>query len=76
MWSSKGPSEILAIAFISGCEFSDSDSGTTVFHIATGARLTVEDTNVSEHTAAKDSLVDKGGALILPGKFYCRRVRL
>jgi hypothetical protein len=31
----------------------------------TGARLTVEDTNVSKHPAAKDSLVEEGGALIL-----------
>ncbi len=50
---------------ISGCEFSDSDPSTTVFHVETGARLTVEDTSVSKHPMAKGSLVEEGGILIL-----------
>ena len=50
---------------ITRCEFSDSDPMTTVFHVETEARLTVEDTRVSKHPTAPNSLVEQGGTLIL-----------
>jgi hypothetical protein len=48
-----------------GCQFSDSDPATTIFHVETGARLSVTDTSVSKHSEAKMSLVAEGGALVI-----------
>jgi hypothetical protein len=50
---------------VTRCEFFDSDPLTTVFHVETDARLTVENTRVSKHPAGTSSLVEQGGALIL-----------
>jgi hypothetical protein len=49
---------------ITGCQFSDTDPSTTIYHVETGARLTVQDTTVSKHPAAANALVEEGGALI------------
>ncbi len=50
---------------VTRCELSDSDPMTTVFHVETDARLTVENTSVSKHPTAARSLVEEGGTLIL-----------
>jgi hypothetical protein len=59
--------EILANADVvmTGCQLSDSDPATTVFHVRKGARLTVSTTTVSKDPAANMSSVEAGGTLIL-----------
>ncbi len=47
------------------CDLSDRDPLTTVFHVENGARLTIEDTTVSKHPSASNSLVEEGGTLIV-----------
>jgi hypothetical protein len=50
---------------VTRCQFSDSDPMTTVFHVETDARLTVENTKVSKHPTGTSSLVEQGGTLLL-----------
>jgi hypothetical protein len=59
--------EILAGADVvmTDCRLSDNDPLTTVFHVQKGARLTVGTTSVSKDPAAKMSLVEAGGELVL-----------
>jgi hypothetical protein len=59
--------EILAGADVvmTDCRLSDSDPATTIFHVQNGARLTVGTTSVSKDPAARMSLVDAGGMLVL-----------
>jgi hypothetical protein len=59
--------EILANADVvmTGCQLSDSDPATTVFHVRKGARLTVSATSVSKDPAASMSLVEPSGTLVL-----------
>jgi hypothetical protein len=46
------------------CRFSDSYPATTVFHVESGARLSVTDSHVSKHPDARMSLIEEGATLI------------
>ena len=50
---------------VTNCRFVDTDPSTTIFHVATGARLRVRNTTVSKNKDASMSMVAEGGLLTI-----------